>query len=173
MEVLFEILKYSLPAGMLLLLAYLMFSSFIENEEKRRHYFLKKESQKTALPTRMQAYERLTLFLERIHPDRLLLRVSSHNLKVRDYQNLLSKQIRSEYEHNLSQQIYVSEEAWRMVVNAKSTTIGHINTWAQDLDPEAPAVELRKHILNKSMELESNPIQYAIRVLRTEIQENF
>ena len=173
MEVLFEILKYSLPSGLMLLLAYLMLSSFFENEENRRNYFLKRETRKTALPTRMQAYERLTLFLERIHPDRLLLRLNSQGLKVRDYQSLLSKQIRSEYEHNLSQQIYVSEDAWRLVVNAQSNTIGHINAWAQDLDPEAPAVELRKHILNKSMELESDPIHYAIRVLRSEIQENF
>lgn len=173
MEVVIDILKYALPAIFLLILAYMMLSNFIENEEKRRRYFLKKETQKNALPIRMQAYERLTLFLERIHPDRLLLRVSSKDMTVRAYQQVLTHHIRREFEHNLSQQIYVSEEAWQYVVNAKSSTVGIINSWAQDMDPEAPGVEFSKHILNKMMEQETHPIQNALRVLRNEVRDNF
>ena len=173
MDVVIDILKYALPAIFLLILAYMMLSNFIENEEKRRRYFLKKETQKSALPTRMQAYERLTLFLERIHPDRLLVRVPAKKVTVRGYQQLLTYHIRQEFEHNLSQQIYVSDEAWQYVVNAKSSTVGIINSWAQDLDPDAPGVELSKHLLNKMMEQETHPIQNAIRVLRNEVRANF
>lgn len=173
MEVFLEILKYALPSIFLLILTYMMLSNFMDNEEKRRRYFLQKETQKSALPVRMSAYERMALFLERIHPDRLLIRVPSKNLKVRDYRALLVDSIRVEFEHNLSQQIYLSDEAWGLVVNAKSSTVGMINNWAQDIDPELPAVELTKHILNKVMEMESFPTKKALGYLKREIRSNF
>ena len=94
MDIILEILKYALPSIFLLLLTYMMLSNFMENEEKRRSYFLKKETQKSALPIRLQAYERLSLFLERITPDRLLLRVPSKGLNVSQYRNLLVQNIR-------------------------------------------------------------------------------
>src|SRR5690606_36810791 len=99
-ELLIEILKYSLPSVFLLLLCYMMLSNFMENEEKRRSYFLKKETQKSALPVRLQAYERISLFLERITPDRLLIRISSKGLTVSQYHSLLVNAIRTEFEHN-------------------------------------------------------------------------
>ncbi len=173
MEVFIEILKYALPSIFLLVLTYMMLSNFMDNEEKRRIYFLKKETQKSALPVRMSAYERVALFLERIHPDRLLIRVPSKGLKARQYRNLLTDSIRIEFEHNLSQQIYLSDEAWSLVVNAKSATVGMINNWAQEVDPEAEAFELSKHILNKVMEMDGFPTKKALRYLKGEIKANF
>lgn len=136
-------------------------------------YFLKKETQKSALPVRMAAYERVALFLERIHPDRLLIRVPSKGLTVRQYRNLLTDSIRVEFEHNLSQQIYLSDEAWSLVVNSKSATVGMINNWAQEVDPNADAFEFSKLILNKVMEMEGFPTKKAIRYLKGEIRANF
>lgn len=173
MEAILEILKYALPSIFLLVLTYMMLSNFMDNEEKRRLYFLKKETQKSALPTRMSAYERLALFLERIHPDRLLIRVPNKGINARQYRNLLVDNIRMEFEHNLSQQIYISDEAWGLVVNAKSALVGLINNWAQEVDPKAPAIELSKHILEKVMEMESFPTKKAIRYLKGEIRANF
>lgn len=173
MEVFLEILKFALPSIFLLLLAYLMLSNFMDNEENRRLYFLKKETQKSALPIRLQAYERITLFLERISPNSLLVRVPAKGLKVRDYQQLLVQQVRSEFEYNLSQQIYVSEEAWRMVVHAKSATVGIINKIAGELDPNSDGVELGKSILNYSMEMETFPTKKALNFLKSEVQRDF
>jgi hypothetical protein len=174
MEVLFEILKYSLPSLFLLVLTYMMLSNFMENEEKRRSYFLRKETQKSALPVRMAAYERVALFLERIHPDRRLIRVPAKDILAHQYRMLLVDSIRVEFEHNLSQQIYLSDEAWNLVVNAKSATVGMINNWAQEVDPKAPAFELSKLILTKVMELESAfPTRGALRYLKGEIKANY
>ncbi len=173
MEVLIEILKYALPSIFLLIMAYMMLSNFIDNEEKRRMYFLRKETQKSALPTRLQAYERMALFLERINPDRLLVRVSSRNLTVKQYQNILNQQIRQEFEHNLSQQIYLSDEAWSFVVRAKSAVVGMINNWAQELPADEPGDNLRKRILEKTMEMESFPTKHALHYLKSEIRRNF
>lgn len=173
MEVFLEILKYALPSIFLLILTYMMLSNFIDNEESRRSYFLKKETQKSALPIRMQAYERMSLFLERINPDRLLVRVSSKNLTVSQYQSLLNAQIRQEFEHNFSQQIYISDEAWNFIVNAKSSVVGMINNWAQELEPDAPGNKLRQHILNKVMEMENFPTKRALQYLKGEVRRNF
>ncbi len=173
MDVVLEILKYALPAIFLLILCYLMLSNFMDNEEKRRLYFLKKETQKSALPVRLQAYERLSLFLERISPERLLVRVHSDNLNVREYQTLLTEAIRSEFEHNVSQQIYISDEAWKLVVNAKSATVGIINTIANEMNGKDNGLTLRKAILNKTMEMENFPTKGALRYLKAEVRKNF
>jgi len=83
---------------------------------------------------------------------------------------LLLKAIRDEFEYNLSQQIYVTEEAWRMVVTAKSATVSIINKFASAVDPKAPAVELSKKILEGTMEMNVFPTRSAINYLKQEIQ---
>lgn len=157
----------------MLLLTYLILSNFVENEENRRRFLIRKESSKNALPVRLQAFERLTLFLERITPSNILVRVSSKNLTVRDYQAVLLKTIRDEFEYNLSQQIYVSEEAWRMVVTAKSATVSIINNIAATINPTLPGVELSKRILEKTMEMNAFPTRTAMNFIKKEIQQDF
>lgn len=173
MDVFIEILKYALPSIFLLLLCYMMLTNFMENEEKRRSYFLKKETQKSALPVRLQAYERLSLFLERITPDRLLVRLHSQNLTAKQYQNLLTETIRTEFEHNLSQQIYISDEAWKLVVDAKSATVGIINNISNEFNDEDDGMKLRKAILNHVMEMEQFPTKRALRLLKAEVKRDF
>lgn len=154
----------------MLLLTYLILSNFAENEEKRRNYELRKSNQKNAFPIRLQAFERLSLFLERITPSSMLVRIPAKSLTVKEYQTLLLKAIRDEFEYNLSQQIYVTEEAWRMVVTAKSATVSIINKYASAVDPKAPAVELSKKILEGTMEMNVFPTRSAINYLKQEIQ---
>jgi len=172
MEVFLEILKYTFPALLMLLLTYLILSNFVDNEEKRRMYTLRKANQKNALPVRLQAFERLTLLLERITPSSLLVRHSSANLNVKQYQQILLKAIRDEFEYNLSQQIYLSDEAWRMVVAAKSTTVSIINNIAGKLPDNLPAIELSKRILEETMAMNQFPTRAAINFLKQEIQSD-
>ena len=173
MEVFLEILKYTFPALLMLLLTYLILSNFVDNEEKRRMYSLRKANQKNALPVRLQAFERLSLFLERITPSSLLVRHSSANLNVKQYQQILLKAIRDEFEYNLSQQIYLTDEAWRMVVTAKSTTVSIINNIAGKLPDNLPAIELSKRILQETMNMNQFPTRAAINFLKQEIQSDF
>lgn len=173
MEVFLEILKYTFPALLMLLLTYLILSNFVDNEENRRRFLIRKESQKNLMPVRLQAFERLALFLERITPSNLLVRVSSKGLSVKDYQAVLLITIRDEFEYNISQQIYVSEEAWRMVVTAKSATVSIINNIASTIDPSLPGVELSKKILEKTMEMNVFPTRSAISFLKQEVHRDF
>ena len=170
MEVFLEILKYTFPALLMLLLTYLMLSNFLDNEENRRQFLLKKEVRKNALPIRLQAFERLTLFLERITPNSLLVRIPASNLTVQEYQSLLLKAIRDEFEHNLSQQIYISEEAWHMVVTAKSATVSIINKLASEINVKDPGVVLSKNILEHTMSIGTFPTRSAIHFMKMEIK---
>ena len=170
MEVALEIIKYILPAGLVLLVTYMLLSSFMDNEEKRRMYYLRKEAQKHSTLARLQAYERVTMLLERITPNSLFVRVSATNLSVQAYQKVLLKAIRDEFEHNLSQQIYISDEAWRLVKAAKSSTISIINKAVMDLDPRANGSELSKKILTATMDFDKFPTRRAIDVLKQEVR---
>ena len=144
---LLEILKYILPAGVVLLTAWLLLKSFLNTQEEIQkkelkmkveelNLKLKQEDKKYVTPIRLQAYERIVLFLERIAPQSMIFRVQKPGQKVYQLQNLLLKSIRDEYEHNLSQQLYISKERWGMVRLAKDEIVKLINTEAANVKPD-------------------------------------
>ena len=173
MDAFIEILKYVFPAALVLLMAYLMLSNFVDNEESRRNYYMKKDLQKKALPLRLQAYERLCLFLERITPSTLIQGHSTKGKSAAQYRTELTNAIRQEYEYNLTQQIYISDEAWKHVVNAKGQTISFINKLTADLPEEATAFDLSKALLETSIKGEIFPTKAAIMLLKHEAARNF
>ena len=122
-EQILGLMVYCIPALVTGVIAFLFFREHTDNENNRRNFILKESIQKESLPIRLQAYERLTLFLERISPQNLLKRVSPISQEVEDYKSLLIQTVEQEYEHNLSQQIYVSDPCWRIVSAAKNSTI--------------------------------------------------
>ncbi|GCD77365.1 hypothetical protein JCM31826_08470 [Thermaurantimonas aggregans] len=172
-ELINELLKYVLPSAFMLILTYMLLSNFMESEDRRRRYSLRKENAKIALPLRFQAYERLALFLERISPNQLVTRIPSKNLTARQYRHLLIKSIQSEYEFNLSQQMYISEQAWQYVVTAKSAMVGIINKLAAETSEDTDALEFSKKIINYFMEMEALPTKKAIAYLKQEMQQEF
>ena len=163
----FEILAYTLPSIITGALAYYFFNAHTKNEEGRRRFLIHKEAQKNALPLRLQAYERLTLFLERINPAKLLIRLAPHSSDKNDYKDYLVSQIEAEFEHNLTQQIYISAESWNIVTTAKNATIQLIRKIAAD-----PAVtnaqELREKILGALFDRQS-PSSIGIDQLKNEV----
>ena len=122
-EQILGLMVYCIPALVTGVIAFLFFREHTNNENNRRNFILKESIQKESLPIRLQAYERLTLFLERISPQNLLKRVSPISQEVEDYKSLLIQTVEQEYEHNLSQQIYVSDPCWRIVSATKNSTI--------------------------------------------------
>lgn len=149
-----EILKYTLPALVVMITAYLVLKTFLENEARKLDIKLRKETTKETLLLRLQGYERLMIFLERISPPNLLVRFDKEGMTAREFQQLLIASIRQEYEHNLSQQIYVSADSWRLVALAKDETIKVINLIAKANPVEATAQELAKEIISFYMNTE-------------------
>ena len=173
MDIFLDTFRTVFPSILILIVVYLMMSNFLDNEDKRRKSERIRASQRQSLPIRMQAYERLALFLERISPNSLLLRVKAGKLTNQEYLLLLEQNIRNEFEHNLSQQIYVSDKMWEMVVASKSTMTSIVNTVSADLSPEASGADLSKAILKACMKMENLPSKSALSYLRQEVIEEF
>lgn len=100
----------------------------------------------TTLPLKLQAYERLVLLAERIALPNLITRIPAGELSVRQYQGVLVDQVKAEYDHNLSQQIYVSPTAWSAIGNLKEQNIFIINSIAQALPGDLKGAELARKI---------------------------
>ncbi|NJO70124.1 MAG: hypothetical protein HC830_13340 [Bacteroidetes bacterium] len=138
-----------------------------------RRVDLMTENRKIITPLRLQAYERVILFLERISPESLVMRVNSPNLTSRQFQTELLSSIRAEFEHNLSQQLYISPEGWEKVKNARGMTIQLINTAGDQVKPDSPGVNLSAKILDLIMAADKTPTSEAIEFLKKEVQTLF
>ncbi|PKP10140.1 MAG: hypothetical protein CVU09_08410 [Bacteroidetes bacterium HGW-Bacteroidetes-4] len=170
---LFEILKYTIPALIVFLTAYLILNRLITNEHNKQKVKIVLNNQKIITPIRIQAYERMVLFLERISPQSLVLRTQKPNMTNLDLQNALLRNIRSEFEHNMAHQLYVSDKAWEMVKTAKENLVKIINQNAIRVKPDAPAIQLSKLILEKMMDGDNDPAQKALTFLKSEIRTLF
>ena len=101
---------------------------------------------------RLQAYERLTLLVDRIAIPNLISRTPHEGLSAQDMQLLLTRNIRDEFDYNITQQIYVTPETWQAVKNLKEKNQLIVNQIAKTLPPEATALDLNKRILQFTME---------------------
>ncbi len=168
-----EILKYIVPALVVFLTSYLILKKFLDKEERKMRHEYNLRSEQFTIPVRLQAYERIILFLERISPESLILRVNKTGMTSKQLQGALLSAIRSEYEHNMSQQIYISPAAWNVVKNARSNLIKIINVSASSVDPESPSMKLSKVILENIMDAEDSPVDTAIDHVKKEVREMF
>lgn len=150
-----------------LIIIYKFFKDFLSNQNKK-HYFLRNSALKSdILPIKLQAYERLTLFLERITPTNLLIRVQPVSNRKIDYEQLLIQTIEQEFDHNLSQQIYLTEDCWNVILTAKNTIIQSIRNC--DLsNTSKTADKFRELVLSKSMDVPS-PSSVALAYLKNEV----
>lgn len=99
-------------------------------------------------PLQLAAYERLVILADRIAIPNLISRSSQPGLSKSEMQQLLTQTIKQEYDHNLSQQIYVSADAWEAVRSLKDQNIHLINQVASVLPAEANGMDLSKKILD-------------------------
>jgi len=173
MEVFYEILKYTLPALIVFFTTWVLISNWRKREESARKHEFNLHINDEILPLRLQAYERIILYLERISPDSILLRINRNDYTSRQLQAELLATIRQEFEHNLAQQVYLSTEAWESVKNARNQTVKMINEAAEELTPQASGTTLSKLILEKVMELKNPPTQAAIDFLKREVSTLF
>ncbi|MCS6917329.1 MAG: hypothetical protein RMK52_02615 [Chitinophagales bacterium] len=169
---LLEILKYTVPALVVFLTAYLLLKLFLDGERERKELEVRAARYKDSLPIRLQAYERLTLFLERINPTSMLQRVNKPGMSALDLQRALIVNIRVEFEHNLSQQIYVSPEVWMQIVQVKEELISIINRVASELPDTATGKDLARAWLEYFIKTESAvPTQRALDALKSEVKK--
>jgi hypothetical protein len=164
-----ELLLYALPALITGIVAFYFFKEHTKNEDGRRRFLLHKELQVNTMPIRLQAYERMVLFLERITPTKLLVRTSPTSSNKESYEALLIATIEQEFEHNLAQQIYLTSDCWNIITAAKNATIQLVRK-ASLLEKTTSANKLREIVLTEMME-KSAPSDAAIAFIKQEVSE--
>ena len=162
-----ELISYTLPTLIMAFVAYSFFELYTKNETEKRNYLLKKDTKPDTLSIRLQAYERMTLFLERINPSQLLVRIAPISNDKKDYQNFIIAQIEQEIEHNITQQIYISEECWSVIMTAKNATIQMILLAANN-EKISDANQLREFIL-KDLFDKPSPSSAALAFIKNEV----
>ena len=150
-----------------------MVRSFIQRELELKKLEVRSRSIETILPARLQAYERMILFLERISPQNLLIRLNNPGFSARDFQKILLDEVRNEYNHNVSQQVYMGEEVWNQVKNAKEDLIIMVNEASSQMTNESTSIDLAKKIFEMVMDKKVDLISHAISELKKEIQQIF
>jgi hypothetical protein len=173
MDVLLEILKYTVPAFIVFLTVWVMLRNWSRNEEGRRKKEFNMHITDDILPVQLQAYERSILLLERISPESMILRISRSEYTARQLQKELLSNITSEFEHNIAQQTYISTEAWDKIKVAKNQVINLVNETAKEVKPDASGPTLGKLILERLTELNNPPSQVAIDYLKKEVKTLF
>lgn len=166
-----ELLSYTLPALVTGAVAFYFFQKHLQHEAANRRFELHKAHQKQSFPLRLQAYERMVLFLERINPNKLLIRVPPFSDDKIEYLQVLVQQVEQEFEHNLSQQIYVSDRCWAMIVTAKNTTLQLLRNKAVSGDIKN-AQELQEVVLKEGLQ-DEHPSEAAIIYIKNEVSDLF
>ena len=134
---------------------------------------LLKKNQEVVIPVRLQAYERICLLLERISPNNLISRLNNPEYSAIEFQHILISEVREEFNHNLSQQVYMSSEAWSYVQSAVEDTISIINEAGSGLQPEDKGLVMAKNVIDLSLARSADSVRQALDFVKAEIQSIF
>ncbi len=168
MNELLDLFLYILPGVLVALGALYVMKHQANQQEKRRHFELRRQRAKESLSLRLQAYERLTLFLSRNALSKLVLRLPAGAQEPKGYLQSLIQTIEQEFDHNVSQQIYVSPECWDLILVAKNKTILKLRAAGQNDWPEVSAL---RTALVAQTEHDSDDMATALAYLKAEVAQ--
>ena len=171
MEDVIEIVKISIPSLLVFAVVYFMLRQFFERERSMRMEEIKVSSRKQIIPLKMQAYERAVLYLERIDPNNLIMRVHRPGMSARMLHGEMLKAIREEYVHNMAQQIYISTKGWKLLKQAKEETVKIINMAQNSMSETATSIDLSAVIFDIVGKLDKLPTEIAIDHLKRDFQK--
>lgn len=167
---LLEIAKITIPALVVFFTVKTLLQQYLDKQYQLQVLKGQQEQQQNnaAFPMRLQAYERLSLFCERIAIPNLMLRLRESGMSVRDLRISMLLAIQQEYEHNITQQVYVSDQLWQIIKMARDTTLQTIDTAAVGLDDNAEAQLLVNALLQKLNEQDNAPLATALLAIKKE-----
>ncbi|MCF6365896.1 MAG: hypothetical protein L3J35_06790 [Bacteroidales bacterium] len=168
MNDLLEIAKYILPLIVLLIAVLLILKHFSDKEKNKNRFETIRSNNKLITPVRLQAYERIILLLERIKPDAMALRLQKPNITAIQMQILMLGTVRKEFNHNLSQQLYITDESWQTIVNAKEQVSRLVNLTATKMEKGAGAGDFTRALIETYNDFEKKPVEIAIEKLKNE-----
>lgn len=168
-----EIVKFTLAGIGTIYVAFYLIKPYLDKAEKIQLVELKKSIANQTLPLRFQAYERLILFIERINPANMMLRLHGTSYSAHDLHSLVVTEIREEFQHNVTQQLYVTERSWNVVKRVKDDTMSVVLNAVKALPENASGLDLSKTVLAHLAKLQDNPYDIATQMLRSDLEELF
>jgi len=171
--ILLDILKFTVAGIGVVLVAFYLFKPYLDKNERLQILELKKSADNQTLPLRLQAYERVVLFIERINPASLLLRLNGAGFSAAELHHQAVQEVSSEYQHNITQQVYVSSRAWAVVRRLKDDTVSLLNSTLRALPQDASALDFSRALLTHLSQLEHNPYDTAASIIRNDLEELF
>jgi hypothetical protein len=163
-----EIIKVTTPALIVFATVYYLHKQFLEGQLNLQSMKLRKDQQKNTLPIRLQAYERIALYCERISIPSLILRVRTEGMSASELRLSLLISIQKEFEHNITQQVYVSENLWKIVQFARDDTMSVINQVYAQFNPDDPGINYSRVLLQAVGQRDLHPLDKALEAIRKE-----
>lgn len=173
LSVFLEIVKYLIPALIVFVITHYHLKSFFDSEYQKRLIDLRFEQTKNVQPLRMQSYERLILLMERMSPESLVMRIYQPGISATQLKTDLIADINTEFNHNISQQLYVSIQCWQMVRVVKEEMVNLINTAYSDSGHNAVGLDLSKSIFEQLIKMEEIPTHKALIFIKKEFDLMF
>ena len=164
----YEIILLMIPVLLVFGAIYLLFRQFFLNQFKLQVALAANSTGESAIRLKLQAYERLMLFCERIAIRSLLLRLQSTQMTSKDLQASLVLSVQQEFEYNLSQQLYVSDKLWMIVDLAKNQVIEIVVHVSSNVSPDAPAEDLSRQLLLFLESQKNSPVETAKAAIKKE-----
>lgn len=172
-QYLLDILKFTIAGTGVIWIAFYLVKPYLDKQNQVQLLELKRSVSSQTLPLRLQAYERVVLFIDRINPANMLIRLNVGGLSVADLHIVIVNEIRTEFQHNVTQQIYVSSRVWAVMKRVKEDTMSLVNNAVKGLPQNATAMELSKTVLIHLSQLEDDPYEIAINLVRQDLEELF
>jgi hypothetical protein len=169
--VMIDILKFTIPSLVVLLSVWIVMRYLLRGEEERRLWEMKKNTEKEVTPIRLRAYERLALLLERTEPEQLLSDLNLTQMTKAELEQRLLLNVRREWEHNMSQQIYVGDDVWAKVMKARDEIASFIHTMALQMPAESTTLDYAKVLMSAYRLNGTTPHQIAMEALKDEVRQ--
>lgn len=167
-EVLIEIIKYTSPAIIVFLTVYYLMKEYFKKEYNLKALQVQSENRETTLPLKLQAYERLTLFCERIKIHALIMRLQGTAPNAAAMQSAMLITVQQEYDHNIAQQVYISENLWKIINLAKNQTIAIITDAYKTIPQGSDTATLVKELYKRLDEMPNTPLETAVAAIKKE-----
>ncbi|MCB0570364.1 MAG: hypothetical protein KDC66_11395 [Phaeodactylibacter sp.] len=163
-----EIFKLAIPALLVFLTAYYILKTYLDKQLQLKSAEIRQSQAQTTLPLRLQAYERLSLFCERITLPNLLLRVRRDNMTSGELRLALLLAIQQEYEHNITQQVYVSGQLWEIIKIARDESVNFVALVAEKIDARSNSKELAQALIHFLNQREATAVEKALLAIKKE-----
>jgi len=168
MNSLLEIFKYTIPSLVVFGTAYYLLKMYLNTELRTREMELNKDLLSSRLPLKLQAYERLLLFCERIKLSNLVMRLRTSNMRNEELLNVILISVQKEFEHNLAQQLYTSSNLWEILKLAKDEILNQSVQAMEGLSADENASTLGNKLIELERNWSNDPVEQAKKAIKEE-----